>query len=72
MPRRTPAEASSTGYVPANEGREYVVLSPTDSADAFEVTTVLGTHGSVARVGDGRMDRTPPHRIIGAHRVRGR
>jgi hypothetical protein len=45
MPRRTPAEASSTGYVPANEGREYVVLSPTDSADAFEVTTVLAHTG---------------------------
>jgi hypothetical protein len=37
-------ELSSTGYVLANEGTEYVILQPAESADPFEVTVQPGTY----------------------------
>jgi hypothetical protein len=37
-------ELSSTGYVLANEGTEYVVLQPTATADPFTVTLEPGTY----------------------------
>ena len=35
---------SSTGFVMANEGREYVVLQPTRTTDPFTVTLERGTY----------------------------
>jgi hypothetical protein len=37
-------ELSSTGFVLANEGREYVVLQPTGTTDPFTVTLEPGTY----------------------------
>lgn len=37
-------ELSSTGFVLANEGSEYVVLQPTENADSFTVTLAPGTY----------------------------
>jgi hypothetical protein len=36
-------DLSSTGFVLANEGSEYVILQAADSADTFEVTVEPGT-----------------------------
>jgi hypothetical protein len=38
------AELSSTGFVMANEGREYVVLQPISTRDPFTVTLERGTY----------------------------
>jgi hypothetical protein len=37
-------DLSSTGFVLANEGSEYVILQPTDSTDPFDVTAETGTY----------------------------
>jgi hypothetical protein len=37
-------ELSSTGFALANEGSEYVILQPIDSAHAFDVTVEPGTY----------------------------
>jgi hypothetical protein len=37
-------DLTSTGYALANEGREYLVLQPTDSADSFTVMLPPGTY----------------------------
>ncbi len=37
-------DLSSTGYVLANPGKEYLVLQPSETADPFTVTLAAGTY----------------------------
>jgi len=46
MAMRPWGELSSTGYVLANPGQEYLVLQPSDTADPFSVTVVAGVYAA--------------------------
>jgi hypothetical protein len=68
-------DLSSTGYVLANPGKEYLVLQPSDTSNPFTVTLEPGTYtvewyavnsretkeaGEVEATSDGRTNFTPP------------
>jgi hypothetical protein len=48
------ADLSSTGYALANQGQEYLVLQPDETADPFTVTLDVGTYAVEWLVVDSR------------------
>jgi hypothetical protein len=73
-------DLSSTGYVLADPGGEYLVLQPSDAADPFTVTLETGTYttewysvtsrevkdtGTVTADGDGSTSFTAPFAVRG-------